>query len=131
MTSMITQRLAQVGRSYSAVVRSPSYFPLWLSQLISSLGDTLHYIALIVLVYNLTGRGAAVAVLVVAEVIPSLLLGPIAGVIIDRFSRKSVLIWCGRHWRSRSRGHKGHSMRILWPLGWRRETRSSIPPSRR
>ncbi len=92
MSNMMTQRLAQVGRSYSAVVRSPTYFPLWLSQLISSLGDTLHYIALIVLVYNLTGRGAAVAMLVAVEVIPSLMLGPIAGVIIDRFSRKFVLI---------------------------------------
>jgi len=55
----------------------------------------LHYIALVVLVvlvYDLTGRGAAVAVLVAAEVVPVLLLGPIAGVIIDRFSRKRVLI---------------------------------------
>ncbi len=29
---------------------SPSCFPLWLSQLISSFGDTLHYMALVVLV---------------------------------------------------------------------------------
>jgi MFS family permease len=34
----------------------------------------------------------AVAGLVAAEVVPVLLLGPMAGVIIDRFSRKSVLI---------------------------------------
>lgn len=89
---MIVHRLVHVGRSYRAVVGSPTYFPLWLSQLVSSLGDTLHYIALVVLVYELTGRGAAVAVLVAAEVVPVLLLGPIAGVIIDRYSRKSVLI---------------------------------------
>ena len=89
---MIVRRVAQVGRSYAEVARNPSYFPLWLSQLVSSLGDTLHYIALVVLVYELTGRGAAVALLVAAEVVPILLLGPIAGVVIDRFSRKSVLI---------------------------------------
>lgn len=88
---MIT-RLVQVLQSYRAVARSSSYFPLWLSQLVSSFGDTLHYIALVVLVYELTGRGAAVAVLVAAEVVPVLLLGPVAGVVIDRFSRKSVLI---------------------------------------
>lgn len=85
-------RLGQVGRSYADVARSPSYFPLWLAQLVSSFGDTLHYIALVVLVYQLTGRGAAVAVLVAAEVIPVLVLGPVAGVVIDRLSRKSVLI---------------------------------------
>jgi MFS family permease len=73
-------------------VRSPRYFPLWLSQLVSTCGDTLHYIALVVLVYQLTGRGAAVAVLVAAEILPVLVLGPVAGVVIDRFSRKAVLI---------------------------------------
>ncbi len=89
---MITHRLGPTVRSAADVARSPSYFPLWLSQLVSSCGDTLHYIALVVLVYQLTGQGAAVAVLVAAEVVPVLLLGPVAGVVIDRFSRKGVLI---------------------------------------
>lgn len=90
--SMIVRRLALVSRSYREVIRSPSYFPLWLSQLVSSFGDTLHYIALVVLVFQLTGQGAAVALLVAAEIVPVLLLGPVAGVVIDRFNRKSVLI---------------------------------------
>lgn len=85
-------RLGSVLRSYAGVVRSRSYFPLWLSQLVSNFGDTLHYIALVVLVFEMTGRGAAVAVLVAAEIVPVLLLGPIAGVVIDRFDRKAVLI---------------------------------------
>ena len=36
--------------------------------------------------------GAAVAVLVAAEILPILVLGPVAGVVIVRFSRKAVLI---------------------------------------
>ena len=89
---MILRRLAGVSESYGAVIRSPAYAPLWLAQLVSSFGDTLHYIALLLLVYELTGQGAAVAVLVAAEVVPILPLAPVAGVIIDRFSRKAVLI---------------------------------------
>jgi MFS family permease len=89
---MIIRRLAGTLQSYRDVARSPSYFPLWLSQLVSSFGDTLHYIALVILVYQMTGQGVAVALLVAAEVIPVLLLGPVAGVVIDRFSRKAVLI---------------------------------------
>src|SRR5918912_1482646 len=85
-------RLAAVARAYGRVIASPSYFPLWLGQLLSNFGDTLHYIALVVLVFQLTGRGVAVAALVAAEIVPVLLLGPVAGVIIDRFSRKGVLI---------------------------------------
>jgi len=88
----LIQRLGGVVQAYADVARSPSYFPLWLGQLISNFGDTLHYIALVVLVFELTGRGVAVAALVAAEVVPVLLLGPVAGVIIDRFSRKGVLI---------------------------------------
>ncbi len=84
--------LGRVLGAYGNVVRSRTYFPLWLGQLLSSFGDTLHYIALVVLVFRLTGQGLAVAGVVAAEVVPTLLLGPIAGVVIDRFSRKTVLI---------------------------------------
>lgn len=86
------RRLASTVAAYGGVIRSHSYFPPWLGQLISNFGDVLHYIALVVLVYRLTGHGLAVAGLVAAEIIPVLLLGPIAGIVIDRFSRKSVLI---------------------------------------
>src|SRR5216683_1051269 len=91
-TQRAPDRMSSVFRSYRDVIRTRSYFPLWLGQLISNFGDTLHYIALVVLVFQLTGQGLAVAGLVTAEVIPILLLGPVAGVIIDRFSRKGVLI---------------------------------------
>ena len=67
----VSARLRDVARAYAGVVRSPAYFPLWLGQLVSNFGDTLHYMALVVLVFQLTGRGLAVA-----------------GVVIDRFSRR-------------------------------------------
>ncbi len=89
---MVIARLGGVLAAYARVARSPSYFPLWLGQLLSSFGDTLHYIALVVLVFELTGRGVAVAGLVAAEIVPVLLLGTVAGVVIDRLSRKAVLI---------------------------------------
>ena len=85
-------RLAATGRAYVDTARSPRYAPLWLAQLVSNVGDTIHYIALVVLVFEMTGSGVAVATLVAAEVVPVLLLAPVAGVVIDRFSRKGVLI---------------------------------------
>ena len=103
-------RLGRVGHAYAEVARSPRYFPLWLGQLVSSLGDTLHYIALVVLVYELTGRGVAVAVLVVAEILPVLLLGPAAGVVIDRFDRKRVLV-------AADLGRAALVLSLLWPQG--------------
>lgn len=85
-------RLRGVGSGYASVIGSRRYFPLWLGQLLSSFGDTLHYIALVVLVFELSGHGLAVAGLVALEIVPVLVLAPIAGVIIDRYSRKRVLI---------------------------------------
>ncbi len=77
---------------YLRVMRSPRYFPLWLGQIISNLGDTLNYVALVVLVFRLSHSGLAVSALVLAEIVPTLLLGPVAGVVIDRLDRQRVLI---------------------------------------
>ena len=85
-------RLFGTATSYGEVIRSRRYFPLWLGQLVSSFGDTLHYVALVVLVFQLSGQGLAVAGLVAVEIAPVLVLGPVAGVIIDRFNRKAILI---------------------------------------
>jgi MFS family permease len=106
----IAVRLRGVASDYGRVVRSPSYFPLWLAQLLSSFGDTLHYIALVILVFQLTGQGIAVAALVAAEIVPVLLLGPIAGVIIDRFSRKAVLVGADLF-------RAALVLSLLWPQG--------------
>jgi len=103
-------RLAGVLRSYAAVARSPRYFPLWLGRLLSNFGDTLHYVALVVLVYEITGRGAAVALLVAAEIVPVLLLGPLAGVVIDRYHRKAVLVGADL-------GRAVLALSLVWPLG--------------
>ncbi|MBA2278400.1 MAG: MFS transporter [Chloroflexia bacterium] len=106
----LRDRLTTVLRSYAGVARSPSYAPLWLGQLVSNFGDTLHYIALVVLVFEITGRGAAVAFLVAVEIVPVLLLGPVAGVVIDRFSRKALLI-------GSDLVRAGLVLSLVWPQG--------------
>jgi len=64
----VAGRLADVGRAYAGVVGCRTSFPLWLGQLASSFGDTLHYIAVVVLVFRMTGQGLAVAGLVAAAI---------------------------------------------------------------
>lgn len=58
----------------------------------SRAGDAFNTVALVVLVFDLTGSGTGVAGTVAFEVLPVLALGPIAGVIIDRRSRRNVMI---------------------------------------
>lgn len=78
--------------TYVQLIRNQRYFPLWLSQLISSLGDTVHYIALVVWVYHRYGSSLIVAGTVVFEIVPVILLAPVAGVVIDRLPRKLILV---------------------------------------
>jgi MFS family permease len=78
--------------SYGRLIHNRGYFPLWLGRLISNLGDTLHYIALVVWIYQRTGSSLVVAGTVFFEVVPVILFAPIAGVIIDRLPRKAVLV---------------------------------------
>lgn len=84
--------MQQLLLGYGRLIRNRRYFPLWLGQLVSNLGDTLHYIALVVWVYQRTGSSLAVAGTVFFEVVPVVLLAPVAGVVIDRFPRTWVLV---------------------------------------
>lgn len=104
------RRLAAAGAAYRAVIRDPRYFRLWLGQLVSSFGDTLHYIALVVLVFELSGQGLAVAGLVAIEIVPVLVLGPIAGVLVDRVSRRGVLVGADLF-------RAALVLSLLWPQG--------------
>jgi MFS family permease len=110
MMMPIVRRLAGVFQAHGDVLRSRSYFPLWLGQFLSAFGDTLHYIALVVLVFRLSGHGLPVAGLVAAEIVPVLVLGPVAGGIIDRFSRKAVLITAGLF-------RAMLALSLVWPQG--------------
>lgn len=49
------RRIGEVARSSADVARSRAHVPLWLSQLASNFGDTVHHIALVVLLFDLTG----------------------------------------------------------------------------
>lgn len=65
---------------------------LFAAHAVSRAGDAFNTVALVVLVFNLTGSGIGVAGVVAFEVIPVLLFGPVAGVLADRFPRRTVMI---------------------------------------
>jgi len=64
----------------------------WLAGVISQLGNWFNYIGIFVLLTKLTGSGGAVSWFLIAKFIPTTFLGPAAGVIADRFSRKTIMI---------------------------------------
>lgn len=75
-----------------AVLARPAYRRLWTAQTVSRWGDVFHVVALAVLVFRLTGSGLGVTTVVVAEILPVLLLAPLAGAVVDRWSPVRVMI---------------------------------------
>ena len=65
---------------------------LLIGQFISALGDKLHYIALGVLVYRLTGSALEVGKIALVTFLPYLLFGLIAGAYVDRWNKKRTMV---------------------------------------
>ncbi len=83
-------------REYLRLLRdNPGYARLWYASVISLLGDWFDTITLLALVavYSPGYEGLAVSGLVLSRYIPPLAFSPIAGVLIDRFNRKRLMVW--------------------------------------
>lgn len=70
----------------------PKFRYLWLAQVISLTGDWFNTIASVIIVNRYAASGLAVGGLFIARALPPFLLGPVAGVVADRFDRRKVLI---------------------------------------
>jgi MFS family permease len=75
-----------------AVFRHRSFAWLWIAQFISTVGSQFALVAAAVLAYRLTGSALSVGLLLIATALPSLLVGLLAGVVVDRGNRKAILI---------------------------------------
>ena len=88
MTSSGTQ-----SAGYIALLRENRGFArLWTGQVVSQTGDWFNSVALFTLLLNLTGSGEAVAYVLILKLLPAFFVGPLAGVVADRFNRKAIMI---------------------------------------
>ena len=76
----------------SSVLQNREFRLLWLAQIVSSFGDALTGLTLLILVNALTGSTATIATLTILLAIPTVVLGLIAGVYVDRFDRKRIML---------------------------------------
>lgn len=83
-------------QNYARLLKeNPEFRKLWIAQVISLTGDWFSTIVLSVLVvaYSPGNEGLAISGLLMARFIPPMLISPIAGVLVDRFDRRNLLIF--------------------------------------
>lgn len=77
------------------VLKNRNFFLLWLGQIVSQLGDRLGQMALIAFVYmRAPGSSLQIAKILSFTIIPVFLIGPLAGVYVDRWDRRRTMYVC-------------------------------------
>ena len=77
---------------FSHVLRNKNFLFLWLDQLMSLMADRFLLYVLLILAYQLTKSNLGVSLPMLAFGISAILFGPSAGVFVDRWNKKSVMI---------------------------------------
>jgi MFS family permease len=76
----------------SLLGRNANYRYTWIGQVVSEIGDHFNNIAVFSLVLGATKSGLVVSGVMLSRAIPAMLVGPLAGVVLDRLDRKRVMI---------------------------------------
>jgi MFS family permease len=79
--------------SYRSILRANRNFRLlYIGQTISQLGDWFNAVAVFALLLDLTGSATAVAWMMIVQFLPVAIVGPLAGVVVDRVDRRRLMI---------------------------------------
>ena len=72
--------------------RNKNFILIMLARFVSFLGDTVHSFTLTWYIMNVIGEGKVLGQLMFFSLLPSIIIGPLAGVYADRFDRRKIMI---------------------------------------
>ena len=83
----------KTSAGFVQVLRNGRFLRLWLGQIISATGDYFYFLAMPILINRLTGSTAAIGLaMILGFALPQLVFGIPAGVLVDRWDRRRVMI---------------------------------------
>ncbi len=96
-TESQTPATAQTIDGFLPVLRNPKFLVLWSGQIFSQLADKVYLVLMIALIasnFQVANQSISgwVSAIMIAFTIPAILFGSIAGVYVDRWSKKRVLV---------------------------------------
>lgn len=90
--SEVLSEAAPKAMSIRQLFGLPNFRRIWLGQAVSDLGDSLTSLTMLLLVNKLTGSVAALAAIALVLGIPQIAFGMVAGVFVDRYDRKKIML---------------------------------------
>jgi MFS family permease len=88
---MEAKTVASIPRTEGSLWLNKNFLFLWFGSIISSFGFQIYFIALPLLIYDLSQSALAMSTMRAIDFFPNIFIGMLAGVIVDRFSRKLVM----------------------------------------
>ena len=77
----------------TSIFKNKNFGFLWVGHLISHAGDAVYMIALPWLMLELTGSKSLTSHVAMGAYLPAVLFGLVAGVLVDRYNRKWIMIF--------------------------------------
>lgn len=90
--AIATNPIRKTPPSPYAVFRNRNFTLMWAGQFVDTMGSALTSLAASILIFRLTGSAASVGLMLISTAAPSLLVGLVAGVFVDRYDRKVIMI---------------------------------------
>ena len=88
-----SEHMSSILSKYSALRGEREYFKLLAANAVNRFGDSVDSIAFSLLMYEVTGSASMMALLLTVNYLPTIVLQPIAGSLVDRINKKAVMVW--------------------------------------
>ena len=88
---MVEEIIIPGRNGFAAVFSNFGFLLLWLGQLTTQLADRIYVYVLMIIIYRMTHSNLGVSLPLLAFGIPSLLVAPWAGIVVDKLDRKWIL----------------------------------------
>jgi MFS family permease len=92
MHEALGDELQSLQQRERAVLSNRRFLVLWLAQLLAQIAQNAILFTLLVIVLTKTNSTTDTSILVLSYVVPSLLFGMVAGVVVDRWRKRDILI---------------------------------------
>ncbi|WP_250674694.1 MFS transporter [Paraclostridium ghonii] len=81
-------------KEYLRILKNRNFTLLFLGQWVSSLGSSINYIGITWIVMKLTNQISDLGNVLILMKVPTIIIGPFAGVWVDRLNKKHIIIFC-------------------------------------